>query len=693
MNPSRDKWALLVGINQYPKFAPRGQLSGCINDVEVMRQILINSFNFPENHVAVLTDEQATQEGIRAAMKDLVQRVGEDDVVVFHYSGHGSQMTDLEGDEPDGLDETIVPYDSGRAPHENRDIKDDEIYLWLKDLTAKTSALTLVFDCCHSGTVVRDPFGGEVRWVEPDLRPATELPPSSIPLAYRGLLDGGRDVGSSGWLPQGERYVLFSGCSRDERSFEVEEPEGVLHGALTFFLSQELLRAESGTTCRDVFEAMAPRVSLRFPDQHPQLEGARDLEVFGVERIEPMRFVPVVERSADRVILGGGAACGLTEGSQWAIHPAGTKKLDPAGEPLGVVALTAVRATTSEARLLREARPGAVAPGARAVEECHALETRLPVEVVAPSGATVGRDVQAFLERLDRSKLLRRAEPGGYAKARVYLLAPRSTVGKRAPVPRLGVLREETWAVVGEDGELLMPVRHRHEPGAVELLVANLEKVARYRLTVDLKNETSPLKEKVDVELFRKAGSGLEALDCAAGRLPALDEGDCLALKLFNRHDRPLFVYVLDLGLTGRIQLIYPAPGAVDSLLAGLTLEIGTQSGREIELYIPDELPFLPAGPGEEVQGVETLKILFTTHPADFQPLFQSAVREGGPGGSLSALIGTTFGGGGYTQRDTKQRAETGGPEDWTALTRSFRLRRRVSSRAAAEVAAGGRGL
>ena len=119
------KWALLIGINRYPNFAPRGQLTGCINDVEVMRQALTGSFNFPENHVALLADEQASREGILAAMQDLVQRIGQDDIVVFHYCGHGSQMTDLEGDEPDGLDETIVPFDSGRAPHENRDIKDD----------------------------------------------------------------------------------------------------------------------------------------------------------------------------------------------------------------------------------------------------------------------------------------------------------------------------------------------------------------------------------------------------------------------------------------------------------------------------------------------------------------------------------------------------------------------------------------
>jgi hypothetical protein len=687
MNPASDdrpKWALLIGINRYPNFAPRGQLTGCVNDVEVMKQVLVNSFNFPENHIAVLKDEQASQEGIRGAMRDLVQRVGQEDIVVFHYSGHGSQMTDVEGDEPDGLDETIVPYDSGRAPdHDNRDIKDDEIYLWLRELTAKTSAVTLIFDCCHSGTIVRDDFGGEVRRVEPDLRPAEQLPPSPIPLAFRGQLDGGRDVGPSGWLPLGERYVLISGCSQKERSFEIEEPAGVRHGALTFFLSKELLKAESGTTYRDVFEVMAPLVSSRFADQHPQLEGARDLAVFGVDRIEPMKFVPVVQRSGDRVILGGGAACGLTEGSQWAIYPVGTKAITPEMEPLGLVALTAVQAVTSEARLLRELQPGAVAKGMRGVEESHALETRMQVEVIAPSG----QDVQAFIEGLDGSKVLRRAERGGYARARAYLLAPRSKVTKTSSVPQLGPLREETWAVVGEDGKLLMPTHRRHEPGVVGLLRENLEKVARYRLVMGLENPTSTLAGKVNVEILRKTLSGLEAPEVGKDSRPVFLEGDDIAFKISHQHEKPLFVYLLDLGLTGKVQLVYPASGAEDCLLPKITLEVGTLPEREIGLYIPDEFPFLSAGPGEEVEGVETLKFLFTSHPADLQPLFQSGVREvkGGPADSLDDLLRTTFGGGGYTRRDTKSRAQQiEGPQDWTVLTRSFRVRRPASPQAAA---------
>jgi hypothetical protein len=677
----RQKWALLIGINRYPNFAPRGQLSGCINDIQVMRQVLMTSFNFPESHVVSLTNEQATREGMLAAMKELVARVGQDDIVVFHYSGHGSQMTDVEGDEPDGLDETIVPYDSGRAPHPNRDIKDDEIYLWLKDLTAKTSTATLIFDCCHSGTIVRDNFGGEARWVEADLRPASELPPSPIPAAFRDALDGGRDVGPSGWLPLGEKYVLISGCSSDEKACEVQEPAGVCHGALTFFLGQELRTAESGTTYRDVFEALAPRVSSRFPDQHPQLEGARDLEVFGVDRIEPMKFLPVTQRTADRVILGGGAACGLTEGSRWAIYPAGTKVIAAGAQPLGRVALTAVRAVTSEARLLEEAQAGAVVVGMRAVEESRAVETRLPVEVVAPAG----QDVQLLLDGLDASKLLRRAGPDGFAKVRVYLLAPRSQVDAETPVPMLGCLREETWAVVGEDGHLLTPIHHRFEPGIVRVLLDNLEKIARLRLTVDLRNDASQLKGKVDFELFRKASSGLETPELDADNRPLFYEGDSVAMRIASRHDAPLFIYILDLGLTGRIQLIYPPAGAEERLLPQVTFEVGSQPGREINLFIPDEFPYPAAAPGEAVEGIETLKLFVTTQPTDFQPLFQWGMREGkGPAGSLGDLLATTFGGGGYAVNRDMSPTEHQAADDWTAIERSFRVRRRASSRAAA---------
>ena len=173
----------------------------------------------------------------------------------------------------------------------------------------------------------------------------------------------------------------------------------------------------------------------------------------------------------------------------------------------------------------------------------------------------------------------------------------------------------------------------------MRLLLDNLEKIARYRLTTDLRNDASALKGKVDFELFRKTSVALETPELDADNRPLFYEGDNVAMKIVNRHDEPLFVYVLDLGLTGRIQLVYPPPGAEDSLLPATTLEVGSQPGREINLFIPDEFPYPRGGPGEEVEGIETLKLLVTTHPADFQPLFQSGVREGPGARQLARAI------------------------------------------------------
>jgi caspase domain-containing protein len=676
------KWALLIGINQYPMFAPRGQLSGCVSDVQVMRQVLTESFSFPTEHVTVVTDDQATREGILAAMNGLLERVGNDDVVVFHYSGHGSQMTDVEGDEPDGLDETIVPYDSGREPHENRDIKDDEIYLWIQKLTMKTSNLTLIFDCCHSGNIVRDSFGGEARWVEPDLRPPDELPPSPIPAEARALLEGGRDLGPSGWLPLGERYTLLAGCRSNERSFEIEEPAGIRHGALTYFLAQELRSLQSGATYRDVFEAAAPRVSSRFNDQHPQLEGARDREVFGVRWIKPMPFVPVLNRTGDLVVLGGGAVCDLREGSQWALYPAGTKAVQPGEEPLGTLSVTKVRAVTSEGRLLSESRPGAVVVGSRAVEEIHPIESRMSVEVVPL--VERGRDVQALLEGLGRSRLVRPAASGETGQARVYLLAPRSKVCAETPVPMLGALSEETWAVVGENGDLAMPPHRRSESGVTSLVLDNLERMARFRLTLRLRNVRTALTGKVNAELLRWVGGTLEQPEVGKGGDTVFHEGDRLVLRISHEYERPLFIYVLDLGLTGRIELVYPVSGAEgDPLNPKQHLDIGAREGEDLVLYMPEEFPFDRCAPcGESPEGVETLKVIATTHPTDFSPLLQTGMREGkagaGPVSSLNDLLTATFGGGGY--RDFRKRPAGDEAEDWTTVDQPFRLSRSAVS-------------
>ena len=190
----RNRRAMLIGIDTYPHVP---QLDGCVNDVRLMRSVLVGTFGFAPDNINLLTNGQATRDAILSAFDALIAATSTDDIVVIHYAGHGSRMTDREGDEPSGFDSTIMPFDSGRAPHENRDITDDEIQLKLEALCAKTSYATLVFDACHSGTITRDVFGGKVRGVTADRRSVSELPPSPIPIGRRQA-DTGRQVRAGG---------------------------------------------------------------------------------------------------------------------------------------------------------------------------------------------------------------------------------------------------------------------------------------------------------------------------------------------------------------------------------------------------------------------------------------------------------------------------------------------------------------
>jgi Caspase domain len=676
--------ALLIGINSYPKLEPQFQLRGCVNDVEVMARILEDHFGFRSEDVTRLLDEEAAREAILQAMDDLIERTGNGDVVVIHYSGHGSQMTDREGDEPDGRDETIVPHDGGRAPNENRDITDDELYLRLQRLTDKTQNVTLLFDCCHSGTVTRDAFGTPGRWVPADDRRPEELPPS--PLEAASVRGASRDLGPSGWLPVSRRYVLMAGCRDEETSAEhtVKEAEGSLtHGALTYFLSRELVRATPGTTYRDVFERAGALVSATYPRQHPQIEGTRDRELFGVHDIEPVRFVGVTARSDGEVTLAAGAAHGMVAGSEWAIHPQGAKRAD-ASEQLGVVRIEQVRALESSATVVQERDPGAVGPGGRAVEVAHAHgEMRLSVEVVAPGGfEDAAGELRAAIER---SWLARPAEEGEETDLRAYVLPPRAAAAPTDPVPQLAALAAPTWAVVGREGRLAMPPHRLDEPRVVEVLRENVETLSRHRNALALRNPNvdGPLRGRVELVLKRQATDGTwTAAEPDAGGQVVFEEGDRVAIEVVNLHTSPVYVTVLDFGLTGAVGLVHPANGPGERVDPQRRLTVGERAGEELALGIPEGFPFgREPAEGEPAGGAETFKLIATTQPADFSSLVQGGVRGLQPTDGSTSAVGElltaalTGTGGRDVSRPTPVQAAP--DADWITVERTFFLRRR----------------
>ena len=662
------KRALLIGINAYPNLSAFAQLEGCVNDVRLMAGLLRDKFGFPDENVTVLTDAEATRDGILAALDGLAGRVGADDVVVVHYAGHGSQVTDVDGDEPDGLDETIVPYDGVRGEGANVDVTDDEIHDWIGRVTAKTPYLTLLFDCCHSGTITRDDFGAKARSLRPDLRPAPEIGRAPAPSTTRSA---SRSEGPSGWLPLSKRYVLVAGCRDEECSYEYRDAESdTPHGSLTFFLGRALAAAPPGTTYRDVYERVRPLVTAHSSKQHPQMEGALDRELFGVRDVEPMRFAPVHVREGGAVTLAAGAAHGLTAGSTWDVYPAGTKTTDGV-EPLGRVRVTDVGAVASSAEMVDEVEGGAVAVGGRAVEAEHDWSGLvLRVAVRAPDGAG-----DALAAVVDGSGLLRRAEAGEPADLAAVLVPARAGAGPGDPVPQLGAVAEPTWAVVGADGRLAMPPRPASEPASSSTLRDNLNKLARFRHALALDNPDSRLRDAVDVTLKRLDGNGawVEAEAEEAGGEVVFEEGERVAFTVANRHTAPVYVYGLDFGLTGAISL-FTVAGANDALAPGREQSVGVD--RPLVLRFPKAFPFVEE-PGEAVptEGAETLRVFVTTEPTDFASLLQEGVRSAGAGrSSLSRILGKAFHG--TPTRDMSFADEPDDDADWTVVTRSFVVRR-----------------
>ncbi|KAI4323298.1 hypothetical protein L6164_022916 [Bauhinia variegata] len=143
------KKAVLIGCN-YP--GTKAELKGCVNDVRRMYKCLINRYGFLEDDITVLIDTdksytKPTGKNIRSALANLVLSGKPGDVLIVHYSGHGTRLPAETGEDDDtGYDECIVPCDMNL-------ITDDDFREYVDKVTTGCK-ITIVSDSCHSGGLI-----------------------------------------------------------------------------------------------------------------------------------------------------------------------------------------------------------------------------------------------------------------------------------------------------------------------------------------------------------------------------------------------------------------------------------------------------------------------------------------------------------------------------------------------------------
>lgn len=162
-----DHRALLIGVGRYRHLAD--ELPGIDRDLDMMREV-VDTFGYTDDQVRVLSHEQATLDGIRRGIEEwLIDGTTPGDRAFLYFTGHGTLVEDgLPGDEADGNDEALLPYDfverprgQGGSTMENL-LVDDE----LAELLARIPAAQVVVmvDACHSGTVTRSVQPGPRRF-------------------------------------------------------------------------------------------------------------------------------------------------------------------------------------------------------------------------------------------------------------------------------------------------------------------------------------------------------------------------------------------------------------------------------------------------------------------------------------------------------------------------------------------------
>lgn len=238
------KKALLIGINY--SSIPDVALSGCINDTINMRNMLVDAYGYNLSNIIHLRDDNnnkptlPTRENIINNLKSLALQSGNLEELWIHYSGHGSQMRDMNGDENDKLDEILIPVD-----YQTKGIvSDDELLSILKTIKCRT---ILLFDSCHSGTVCDLPWLFEYKTTNSYMR----TQPNKTILTNPNIF-------------------MFSGCKDTQSSYDtysIETKQAV--GAFTYTFIDCLRKANHNREImllyRDVCISLSQKTNLQYP--------------------------------------------------------------------------------------------------------------------------------------------------------------------------------------------------------------------------------------------------------------------------------------------------------------------------------------------------------------------------------------------------------------------------------------------
>ncbi len=313
-----NKHALIIAIGDYPTKTGWGTISSA-NDVTLIKQVLLEQ-DFMEENITILLNEQATYAGIIEALKRLQSKIVPGDIVVIHYSGHGQQIMDNNGEEIDDMDEALIPYDAWVKYTHNykgeNHLRDDElgrIITSFRNDLEKNGQLLLLLDSCHSGSATR---GGLARGSK------TVFAPEGWKPSKNADTTGGSDMFEKESISESAApFVLISGASANELNYEYEG-----YGSLSYAFSKAMSDLGTNFTYRQLFSKISSIMNVISPNQTPTIEGDKDYKLFKGDYVKQEQYYEVISMPRNDVIkIQAGKLHGIFKNTTVSILPAGSQ--------------------------------------------------------------------------------------------------------------------------------------------------------------------------------------------------------------------------------------------------------------------------------------------------------------------------------------------------------------------------------
>ena len=298
--------ALIVAVDKYP--IPAHQLNGCVNDASAFADYLKSycakqGITYNEKR---LFDADAKRLEIIKNF-DMFEAAQNNDICVYYYSGHGSQMPAPKEfwDEPDGMSQTIVCYDS-RTGGSNRDMADKEIgYLIHKATKGKDVHFLAVTDCCHSGSNTR----------ELDVLPRMA---DTCPTTAKGVDDYLGFKSYVNFQPPSAKHIHLAAAKNNETAKELKI-NGVSRGVFTYSLIETLEQMNGNISYGELISRVKLKARNRVIEQTPQLNayvatGDVKLTFLGNSEAKSGNFVVSFDKVEGWIVNAGGVQGIPTEG-------------------------------------------------------------------------------------------------------------------------------------------------------------------------------------------------------------------------------------------------------------------------------------------------------------------------------------------------------------------------------------------